>query len=938
MTVQESIIERRAAAEEFSERWKNRTKEKSDGQSFWTDMLRSVYGYETPETIVLFEQGTEYKGWIDAVIPHARVFVEMKSGGKSLDDREEHQGEMVTPYEQALRYSNDVPGSQRPRYIVVSNFKSIRVHDLDVPRPEQTYEEFLVSELADNLTMLHFLEPGLSERTTHETQVSWEAGEVVGRLYSLLRQQYNDPNSEESQHSLNVLLVRIVFCLFAEDALIFPKDSLFNYLKGHTPASTRNRLILLFEHLATPPSERDQYNTELKYFPYVNGGLFESDGIKEIIPSLTKEIVDLLLNDASQRLDWSQISPTIFGSVFESTLNPETRKSGGMHYTSPENIHRLIDPLFLDDLKQELDDVINMRGRLEGMTAIAQANDLRSFQSKIATLTFFDPACGSGNFLTETYIELRRLENIVLRYLNKGQVSFGFEDVRESEVRVSLRQFHGLEINDFAVSVAQTALWIAELQANQETSHIVQRTIESLPLGNFENIVLGSAIEVDWNDIVPSDDCDYIIGNPPFVVGDDMSASQKKDRSSILGRGVGQVDYVALWFVLAARYAKKTNCEIAFVATSSLNQGIHVNVVWRQILEGGAFINFAHRAFTWANETRSGASVHVVIVGYSYKKWKNRTIFYHDNPGEMDDPRHVDNINAYLLDAPNAFIAPTRTSPSGLPRMSKGFQPTGQSLLVSAADYDQAVADDPRVRRFMRRFTQAKQFIEDVRAYIVWVSDDDLPTVIDIPFIRDRIESNRRYRENARPITGDAYKYRNIPHRPRDVKAFRDNEDYLLVPRHTSHRRRYVPIGFVEQASIIPGDATSFIPTADCYVMGMLVSRLFTLWLDIAGGRIREDYRFGSDTVYNTFPWRVVSREQHDAIAECAADVISERRKTNAPLDKIYDPANVSFFPRVYDAHRALDRCVYNIYGLDGSESKEEIQVELLRLYLESES
>lgn len=933
MAVQDSIVARRAVAQDFSQRWQTRGKEKADGQSFWTDILRNVYGYDTPETIVLFEQGTEYNGWIDAVIPHARVFVEMKSRGKSLDAKEKHQGIEVTPYEQALRYSNDVPGSQRPRYIITSNFEVIRVHDLDKPRPEENYVEFLVTDLADNLTVLHFLEPGKSERTIHEVQVSWEAGEVIGKLYALLRQQYTNPHALQSQNSLNVLLVRLVFCLFAEDAYIFPKDALFHYLQGHDPSSVRNRLILLFDHLNTVVEERDKYNTDLAPFPYVNGGLFES---KVTVPSFTQEIVDMLLNEASQRVDWSQISPTIFGGVFESTLNPETRKAGGMHYTSPQNIHRVIDPLFLDGLKQELDDIINMRGRLEGKTTIAQANDFRAFQNRISSLTFFDPACGSGNFLTETYIELRRLENIVLTHLYKGQVSFGFEDVTESPIKVSLRQFHGIEINDFAVSVAQTALWIAELQANQETAHIVQRTIDDLPLGDSANIVLGSAIAVDWNDIIPARDCNYIIGNPPFVVGDDMSASQKAERLLILGKGVGQIDYVALWFVLAARYAKGTDCEIALVATSSLNQGIHVDVVWREIIESGAHINFAHRAFTWANETPVGASVHVVIVGYSHNKWEDRTIIYHDNPRELDDPRPADNINAYLLDAPNAYIARTRKSPAGLPRMSKGFQPTDNgNLLISAKEYDEAVEQNPRVEPYIRRFTQARQFIIGERAYIIWLADEELPKVVDLPFIRERIEANREYREGATAVTSDAYKLRDRPHRPREVRAFRDNEDYLLVPRHTSHRRRYVPIGFVEKAEIVPGDATSFIPTADRFVMGMLVSRLFTLWLDIAGGRIREDYRFGSDTVYNTFPWAEINDQQRESIATYASEVIEQRRKTNASLDKIYNPANETFYPGVYKAHQELDRAVYTAYGLRGDETGAEVQTRLFELYLE---
>lgn len=931
-----SISQRRAQAEAFSKRWRERGVEKSDAQSFWTDMLRTIYEYETPESVVQFEQGTEYGGWIDGVVEHARVFIEMKSRQKDLDDREMHRGEMVTPFEQAMRYARDVPGHKRPRYIITSNFRSIRVYDLDKPRASENYVEFRLADISNNLTVLHFLEQGISERSMHETQVSWEASKVIGKLYTLLQGQYHDPRSPESQHSLNVLCVRLVFCLFAEDALIFPKDELFNYLHGHTAPNVRTRLQLLFAHLAMPVEERDIYNDELARFPYINGGLFEET---VTIPTLTQEIVDVLVNEASEKTDWSQISPTVFGGLFESTLNPETRRTGGMHYTSPENIHRVIDPLFLDSLWSELDDIINMRGRLEGMTAVAQANDFRAFQNKLASLTFFDPACGSGNFLTETYISLRRLENTVLTHLSKGQTSLGIEDVADSPVKVSLRQFHGIEINDFAVAVAQTALWIAELQANQETSMIVTRTIDDLPLSDTAQIELGNALEIDWATILNPADCSYLIGNPPFVYGDSLDKNQKIERAAIFGPRSGHLDYVACWFMLASRYAKGTRCETAFVATSSICQGSQVTAIWKPIIDGGMYINFAHRAFTWANETKAGAAVHVVIIGFSYHKWEDRLIIRHDGPSELDQPYIAKNINAYLLDAPNAYIAAKRSAPLGLPRMSKGFQPTGGALLVDAKTYDEETSKDPRISPYIRRFTQAKQFITDERSYIIWLYDEDLPAVADIPFLRTRVEASAEFRTNSKIKTGDAYKLRNRPHRPRETSAFVDNTDYLLIPRHTTHRRRYVPIGFVEKAEIIPGDAASFVPTSDRYIMGVLISRLHTLWLSIAGGRIREDFRYGSDTVYNTFPWVHCSDEKRITIADLTTAVINERKRlAGRTLEEMYDPSNARFFPSLINAHEALDKFVYETYGIQDTEDESAVQTQLFEMYLKANS
>lgn len=932
----DSMTLRRSQAEKFAERWKERGQEKSDSQSFWTDLLRSVFHHDNPETTALFEQGTEYGGWIDAVIPSARTFVEMKSRGKSLDAKQNHRGSEVTPFEQAYTYVSEVPGHKRPRYIITSNFEVMRVYDLDEPRASENYQEFKVDDLADNLSALMFLDANTAELTRYETQVSWTAGETIGKLYSLLRKQYSNPNSPESLHELNVLLVRLVFCLFAEDALVFHKNSFYSFLKDKSPADARFGLMRLFRALDTPVAERDEYDTELSGFPYVNGGLFRDE---VTIPQLTEEILEVLIVESSGQTDWSKISPTIFGGVFESTLNPDTRKSGGMHYTSPENIHRVIDPLFFDDLEQELEDIVNMQGQYAGKGARAQKNAFERFQDKLASLTFFDPACGSGNFLTETYLSLRRLENIVLTHLYHNQYVMGFEDVNASPVKVSLRQFHGIEINDFAVAVAQTALWIAELQTNQETSIIVKRNIDDLPLRASADIHLGSALEIPWESVIPAEDCSYIIGNPPFVFGDDLSRAQKKDRSRLFGKNGNGLDYVACWFLIAAHYTKGTKCEVAFVSTSSICQGQQAPALWQPMYNAGIKINFAHRAFTWANETRNSASVHVVVIGFAHFVRKERVLFFHDGPREATEIRRASNINPYLLDAPDVFIERVRSPQQGLPRMSKGFQPTDNgNLLIDAKTYDEETTRDPGITPYIRRFTQAKQFIEGIRAYIIWVHKDDLPDIAAHRFLRERIEKNEEWR-SSQGESGDAFKLKDKAYRPREASAFVDKADYLLIPQHTSHRREYIPIDLVHNAEVIPGNGASFIPSSDMFLFGLLISRLSTQWLDIAGGRLRKDYRYGSDTVYNTMPLPIADTTTRDEIASLAQRVLDERAKLaqrGKTLEAMYKPGDSRYYPDLFEAHSALDTAVATAYGTSNDLDDSELQLFLFNKYLEA--
>lgn len=597
-----SIAQRKKSARAFTKRWlAEQGTEKQQTQTFWIELLADVVGVANPTHHIFFEDKTNYNGYIDAKMPDVKVFIEQKSRGVDLDKKELRQGHEVTPFEQARKYANDQKNSERPDWIVVCNFDEFRIHNLDSDFPETNYDSFTLSELADNLSLLDFLADPTTQRRQREKQVSIEAGELIAELYDKLRCQYIDPDSEESTHPLNVLAVRLVFCLYAEDAEIFPKNALHDLLVGKTPNDARSALLALFAHLNTPPEHQDKYNTDLAPFPYVNGGLF-ADPVE--IPGLTDEIVQTLVEKVSAGTDWSKISPTIFGGVFESTLNPEMRRAGGMHYTSPEYIHRVIDPLFLDELTAELDEIV---ARPHTGT---RTRALKTFHDKLASLTFFDPACGSGNFLTETYICLRRLENIVLAELSKGQTSLDVGEV--SQLKVSIDQLYGIEINDFAVSVANTALWIAEIQANLETEQIILRAVENLPLRSLTHIVKGNALRIDWTDVLEPPRCSFIVGNPPFIGSSWHNDEQKKDRASLFGK-IKILDYVAGWYKKAADFMEDTNCRAALVSTNSITQGQQVKPLWQPLFERGIRINFAHRTFSWGTETKFGAHVHVVI-------------------------------------------------------------------------------------------------------------------------------------------------------------------------------------------------------------------------------------------------------------------------------------------------------------------------------------
>ena len=631
------------AAAEFAKRWNGEGYEKGQSQLFWGDLLTKVFGVDDLTSFVRFEDqvksDTSTTNFIDVRIPSTKVFIEQKSINKDLRAPiKQSDGNFLTPYQQVKRYASDVKYSERPRWIITCNFKEFLVYDMEQPHGEP--ESILLKDLEKEYYRLKFLVDVKSEHISKEMEVSMQAGEIVGRIYDALLKQYDD-NSPEALRWLNILCVRIVFCLYAEDAGIFTRDQFHDYLAGYEAKDMRNALIRLFEVLNTPVAQRSRYlMDDLKAFPYTNGGLFATT-IE--IPQFTDELRLVLLHNASLDFDWSAISPTIFGAVFESTLNPETRRAGGMHYTSIENIHKVIDALFLNTLRKEFEAI------LEEKVEKIRNRMLDAFQDKLASLVFFDPACGSGNFLTETYLSLRRLENDVIRARYHGQTFLALEG--NSPIKVSISQFYGIEINDFAVTVATTALWISEAQMLAETEKIITFDDNFLPLKTYTNITEGNALRIDWNTVVPVERLSYIIGNPPFVGFTFMSSEQKKDMELVFPK-VKNLDFVCAWYKIASEYIKNTDVKCAFVSTNSITQGEIVPRLW-QFLE--IEILFAYRTFVWDSESNNKAHVHCVIIGFCSKgsagATQPKTLYLSD---KVSTP--AKHINPYLIDAPDIII------------------------------------------------------------------------------------------------------------------------------------------------------------------------------------------------------------------------------------------------------------------------------------------
>ena len=910
--------EQKAAAKKFAESWKGKGYEKGQSQLFWIELLTKVYGVEDISAFISFEDQVhlDHTSFIDGYIPSTKVMIEQKSLGKDLNKPiRQSDGSLCTPFQQAKRYVTDLPLSKHPRWIVTCNFAEFYVYDMERPNGEP--EKIKLADLPREYYRLSFLTKTDSEHIKKEMEVSLQAGELVGKLYNAILKQYHDPENPDSLRSLNMLCVRLVFCLYAEDAGIFGRHEMFHdYLSRFDVKDVRKALIELFRMLDTKECDRDSYDdTPVAEFPYVNGGLFADENIE--IPQFNEEIVDLLLKNASEDFDWSKISPTIFGAVFESTLNPETRRSGGMHYTSIENIHKVIDPLFLDDLKAELEEI-----KAYDKAKIIE-DKVEKFQNKLAGLKFLDPACGSGNFLTETYISLRRLENEAIKLtIDNGQLMFDTGDV----IRVSIGQFYGIEINDFAVTVAKTALWIAESQMMHETEEIISKDLDFLPLKSYANIVEANALRIDWENVVPKSELNYIMGNPPFVGARLMSDGQKADVFSVFDgvKNNGNLDYVSCWYKKAADLMTGTEIRTALVSTNSITQGEQVAILWKNLFQSGVHIDFAYRTFIWDSEASSKAHVHCVIVGFS--KAKNNA------PKRLFDngvTKIVKNINGYLVEADDVFIE-SRTKPiCKVPEIGIGNKPIDDgNYLFTYEEMKEFIKIEPNSEKYFRPWLGATEFINGQARYCLWLGDCSQNELFNMPECLKRVEAVRKFRlssksEGTRRLANSPTRFHveNMP-----------DSDYILLPCHSSQNRSYIPLGFVSK-NTLSSNAVLIMPNASLLHFGVLTSNVHMAWVSTVCGRIKSDYRYSKDIVYNNFPWCNPTLEQKNEIEMTAQTILDVRNKyTNCSLAQLYGE-KMYLFGELISAHAANDKAVMKAYGLKTNMTKSEIVAELMKMY-----
>ena len=910
--------EQKAAAKEFAAFWKDKGYEKGESQAFWMSLLRDVYGIAHPEQFISFEDQVklDHTSFIDGYIEATHVMIEQKGLGKDLRKGiKQSDGSVLSPFQQAKRYAAELPYSKRPRWIITCNFAEFLVYDMEKPNGEP--EQIFLKDLPKEYYRLQFLVDTGNENLKKEMEISLKAGELVGKLYDSILKQYKNPDDPETLKSLNKLCVRLVFCLYAEDAGIFGKHQMFhNYLKQFQPKQIREEIIKLFQVLDTKPEDRDPYmDEELAAFPYVNGGLFADEHIE--IPRFTDEIVSLLLHNASEDFDWSGISPTIFGAVFESTLNPETRRSGGMHYTSIENIHKVIDPLFLDDLKAELEDIKALK------VEKTRKDRLQAFRKKLSTLVFLDPAAGSGNFLTETYISLRRLENDALYEETHGQMMLGDNDV----IQVSIGQFYGIEINDFAVTVAKTALWIAESQMMQETETLMQINLDFLPLKSYANIVEGNALRTDWESVVPKDKLSYIMGNPPFIGANNLSKEQKNDILEICGDEIdkgGLLDYVSAWYIKATRLIKGTDVRVAFVSTNSITQGEQVAILWKPLHEKyNIHLDYAYRTFTWDSEASIKAHVHCVIVGFS--------IAENTAPKRLYDGERFQiakNISPYLIDAPNVFIDRRKKPLCHVPGITKGCQPTdGGNLIIEADEYEDFINREPNAVKYIKKLVGAKEYINGLDRWCLWLVDVSPKELRSMPLVMERIERVREMRLNS---TDKAT--RKLAETPTVFRETYNPETFIIIPSASSENRRYVPLGFLGK-DIISTNLNLIIPDATLYHFGVLTSNVHMAWMRTVCGRLKSDYRYSKDIVYNNFPWCEPTPEQKARIEQTAQMILDARAKyPDCSLADLYDETVMP--PELRKAHQLNDRAVMEAYGFWGKLNTEsECVAELMKMY-----
>lgn len=914
------------AAKLFAKKWAGKGDEKQDSQRFWIELLQKVYGVDDPANFVRFETRVKlsHTSFIDVMIPATHTMIEQK--GRNIDLEKpikQSDGTLLKPSEQAKRYAAALPYSDRPRWIVTCNFRQFQVFDME--RPNDAPQLIELADLPKDYYRLQFMVDVKDSHITKEMEISKSAGDLVGRLYKALHPLYlNAPQltPEKATEYLNKLCVRLVFCLYAEDAGVFGKRNMFHdYLADYRPQHFSQAISILFKILDTKIEDRDPFLEEgLAQFPYVNGSLFREN---VPVPPMNEEVRRLILEDACN-FDWSQISPTIFGAIFEDTLNSGTRRAGGMHYTSIENIHKVIDPLFLDAYKEEFQDAMQEK------TVKKRTERLKALQQKLAAGRYFDPACGSGNFLTESYLSLRRLENDILRetIARDGSILLGFDGEDYDPIKVSIQQFYGIEINDFAVSVAKTAIWIAESQMMKETEGIIQRNMDFLPLHTNANIHEGNALRMDWKEVLPPSDEVRILGNPPFVGYTYQTKEQKEDIQNIFVdekgkkyKAIGKLDYVSCWYFKAAEYMQGTNIQAAFVSTNSITQGEQASTVWQPIMERfGIHINFVWRTFKWSSESKDQAAVHCVIIGFSQKDAAEKWLY--------DDgiKAAASNINSYLMNAPTIFVT-SRTSPlCDVPKMLSGNRPAdGGNLIIEAEDYDNFIKQEPNAKKYIKKFAMGREYINNLPRYCLWLVGADPKELRKMPLVMARIKACREDRLKG------AIDRQKLADTPTLFREQLNPAQFIAIPKVSSENRRYVPMGYLD-SDTIAGDKLFIVPEATLYHFGILMSNVHMAWMRAVCGRLKSDYSYSINIVYNNFPWPEITPELAATIEQTAKGILDARAMH--PADSLADLYDEVAMPKeLREAHRANDRAVMKAYGFSTKMTEADCVAALMKMY-----
>lgn len=917
------------AARRFVQTWTGRGHERSESQTFWYQLLHDVFGIDIPANFVKYELPVRLKNakFIDAYIPSTKVIIEQKSSTEDLRKaKKQSDKEELTPYEQALRYSTGLKYSERPRWIVTCNFKSFLIYDMEKPNGEPF--EIKLEDLEREYYLLRFLVEDTETTLRHEKEISIKAGELIGKLYDELRKKYINPDAPETLRSLNILCVRLVFCLFAEDSGLFGDNhgAFYDYLNSHKPSQMRKALIALFEVLNTPYENRNPYDLEddnLAAFPYVNGGLFAASDIE--IPNFTADISNLLLFECSAGFDWSGISPTIFGALFEDTMNPETREVGCMHYTSVENIHRVIDPLFLNDLKDELGLILKEKVDKK------RKQKLNDFQVKLASLTFLDPACGSGNFLTETYLSLRRLENEVIELL--AEPGSRYLSTELSPIKVSIENFYGIEINDFAVTVAKAALWIAEAQMMYETEHIVMHDLEFLPLKSYSHIEGGNALTKDWNEVIDKDKLSYIIGNPPFKGKKSRENDQKNDLLKVIGTDSprpGNMDLVSGWFYKAARFMQGTNIQASFVSTINITRGEQVSLLWDALIEKyNICIKYAYLPFVWNSESKKKAQVHCTIIGFSCQPAEKKIIYSEDSV-----PQSAKNISPYLRDEETILVFSRNHPLCDVPETGIGNKPIDDSNYLFKPEQKEAfLQQEPEAEKFFMEWYGADELIKGKKRYFLWLAKCNPTELRNLPLCKERIENVRKFR--AKSTDAGTRKLANFPTRFHVTNL--PDTDFMVIPEVSSEGRQYIPMEYVTIESAkhkLFSNLVKLMPNATYYHFGVLQSMVHMVWTRGVCGYKDFRPRYSTDVVFNNFPWPTPTEKQKQAIEKTALAVISARKNyPECSFADLYD--NDTMPDDLREAHLKNDAAVRAAYGFKESMTENEMIARLLQMYNE---